>query len=125
MPIVKLDKSLVGACGVFHVAAELTRRGWIAMPTIRNTRDIDIIASQERGNHLVNIQVKTNGQGEIKYILRKHNEAWKGDLDYYVFVTLKGKQDRPDLFVMPAYLDADYMNTTHNIYARAYKASKR
>ena len=68
----RLEKSLVGACGVFYVSAELSRRGWIAMPTIRNTKGIDIIAS--KGDKTVNIQVKTNSYGKPVYPLTQGNE---------------------------------------------------
>jgi hypothetical protein len=111
----RLEKPLVGACGVFYVSAELSRRGWIAMPTIRNTRGIDIIASKE--NKTINIQVKTNSYGKTKYPLSEENENLVSDRLYYVFVTLKERTERPDFYIVPSKFVADYIKKTHEHWA--------
>ncbi|OGZ16383.1 MAG: hypothetical protein A3G11_01245 [Candidatus Lloydbacteria bacterium RIFCSPLOWO2_12_FULL_51_9] len=46
-----------GIAGEYFVAAELSRRGYIASLTLRNTPDVDILASN--GERTVKIQVKT------------------------------------------------------------------
>lgn len=107
----KLEKPLVGACGVFYVSAELARRGWVAMPTIRNTSGIDIIAI--RGNRDVKIQVKTNSYGKIKYLMNKSNEELFGDNIFYVFATLKDQEERPDFYILPSKLVASYIKETY------------
>lgn len=107
----KLERSLVGACGVFYVSAELSRRGWVAMPTIRNTRGIDIIAA--KGGRDVSIQVKTNSYGKTKYPMSKGNEELIGDNLFYVLVTLKGENEHPDFYVVPSQLVASYIKETH------------
>ena len=105
------DKSLVGACGVFHVSAELSRRGWIAMPTIRNTAGIDLIAS--KGDRTVTIQVKTNNTGKASFPMNKKGEDLVESNLYYVFVSLKGEFERPDFYIVPAALVANYIKKTH------------
>jgi hypothetical protein len=42
------------------------------MPTIRNARGVDIIASKD--NKTINIQVKTNSYGKAVYPLSEGNE---------------------------------------------------
>ena len=37
--------SLSGVAGVHFVVGELSRLGFIALPTVKNTKDVDIIAS--------------------------------------------------------------------------------
>jgi hypothetical protein len=54
----KVSSILIGVSGEYFVAAELSRRGYVASITLRNTRGIDIVASNENGNKTVNIQVK-------------------------------------------------------------------
>jgi hypothetical protein len=108
--IEKLEKPLVGACGVFYVSAELSRKNWIAMPTIRNTSGIDIIATKD--DKVVNIQVKTNSYGKIKYLMNKSNEELIDDNLYYVFVTLKDENERPDFYILPSRLVANYIKET-------------
>lgn len=107
----KVERSLVGACGVFYVSAELSRRGWVAMPTIRNTRGIDIIAT--KGDSDVRIQVKTNSYGRTKFPMSKSNEELIGDNLFFVLVTLKGENQRPDFYVVPSQLVARYIKETH------------
>jgi len=51
------SKALIGCTGAYFVAAELSRRSWIALVTTRNTEAIDILATKE-GKHC-EIQVKT------------------------------------------------------------------
>src|SRR6266404_468696 len=59
----RLNKILTGIAGEYFVAAELSRRGYVASLTLRNTRGIDILASNSDATKSVGIQVKTN-QGE-------------------------------------------------------------
>jgi len=40
-----ISKELVGAAGVHYVASELSFRGMIALPTIRNTADMTLLLS--------------------------------------------------------------------------------
>jgi hypothetical protein len=50
---------MTGNAGVFHVAWELTRRGWNVMPTIRNARGADLYAASIDGeNAVIAIQSK-------------------------------------------------------------------
>ncbi len=67
----KLDSTLVGVAGEYLVAGELSLRGYIASITLRNSRGIDIIASNPDGTKSVSIQVKSNSKGENKWILNK------------------------------------------------------
>jgi Holliday junction resolvase-like predicted endonuclease len=60
----KLESTLVGVAGEYLVAGELTLRGFIASITLRNSRGIDIIASNSDGSSSVSIQVKTNSYGK-------------------------------------------------------------
>jgi len=59
----KLESTLVGVAGEYLVAGELSLRGYIASITLRNSRGIDIIASNSDGSKSVSIQVKTNSHG--------------------------------------------------------------
>jgi hypothetical protein len=65
----KLESTLVGVAGEYLVAGELSLRGYIASITLRNSRGIDIIASNPEATKSVSIQVKTNSKGESKWIL--------------------------------------------------------
>ncbi len=40
-----MKHQMTGNAGLFHVAWELTRRGWNVMPTVRNARGADLYAA--------------------------------------------------------------------------------
>jgi hypothetical protein len=56
----RLPGNTSGMAGVFWVASELSRRNWIALPTVRNQKGVDIIATTARpsGSKFIEIQVK-------------------------------------------------------------------
>jgi len=56
----RLSTGLSGVAGEYFVAAELSRRGYVASLTLRNTRGIDILASNTDATRSVGIQVKAN-----------------------------------------------------------------
>lgn len=60
----KLSKILSGIAGEYFVAAELSRRGFIAAVTLRNTRGADILVSRTDSEKSATIQVKTIQTGK-------------------------------------------------------------
>jgi hypothetical protein len=54
-----IDKSLRGNASQFFIAGELCRRGLIAVVTMGNTPNTDILCSNVEGTKFVHIQVKT------------------------------------------------------------------
>lgn len=110
----KLDSTLVGVAGEYLVAGELTLRGYIASITLRNSRGIDIIASSTDGSSSVSIQVKTNSDGGSKWILSKKAETFHSENHFYVFVALQDLGQRPDFYIVPSKVVADYTYTSHS-----------
>ena len=49
---------MTGNAGLYHVARELSRRGWHVMPTVRNARGADLYAASEDETRLLPIQSK-------------------------------------------------------------------
>lgn len=108
-----LSSVLVGVAGEYFVAAELSRHGYIASITLRNTRGVDILASNSSASHQVGIQVKTN-QGNVRnWILNQKAEDYFADNLFYVFVNLKLPHERPDFFIVPSKDVADCVRETH------------
>jgi len=56
----KIPPALTGVAGEYFVAAELSRRGYIASISLRNARGIDILATNQAGSHSITIQCKTS-----------------------------------------------------------------
>jgi hypothetical protein len=93
--------SLSGVAGVHFVVGELSRLGFIALPTVKNTKDVDIIASTQDFTKTIYVQVKAN---KIKYDFWIVGKALNKDDLFYVFVNLLSNQPnaRPEYYVVPS-----------------------
>ena len=109
----KLESVLVGVAGEYFVAGELSRRGYIASITLRNSRGIDIIASNSDGSKSVSIQVKTNSSGKKSWILNKKSEDFFSDNHYYIFVALGHQDERPSYHIVPSKDVAEHTSKRH------------
>jgi hypothetical protein len=107
--------NITGVAGEYFVAAELSRRGWIATMTIKNTPNIDIIATTIDGCRTLNIQVKTRSIGNRQgWILNKGIETLvPGNNFFLALVDLKGKDEKPDYFIIPRNLFAQWIAKRH------------
>lgn len=108
-----LSAILCGVAGEYFVAAELTRRGYIASITLRNTRGIDILASNETASRQVGLQVKSSQGNSREWILNRKVEDYFADNLFYVFVNLKAEKERPDFFIVPSRVVADSVRIGH------------
>jgi hypothetical protein len=102
------EKALIGVAGVHFVVGELSRRGWVALPTIRNTRGIDALASKE--GLVVEIQVKSSAKWR-SWIVGKSAKTLDRKNFFYVFVNLN-ETEVPEYFIMPSVIVAEYLNRT-------------
>lgn len=114
-----LSPVLCGISGEYFVAAELSRRGYIASVTLRNTKGVDILASNANASRTVAIQVKTNQGLKRQWILARKNEHTCSEGQFYVFVNLKGLKNPPDYFVVPSKDVSDYLKRTHQEWLKA------
>lgn len=53
-----MRQQLTGNAGLYHVARELSRRGWHVMPTVRNARGADLYAASNDELRVLPIQSK-------------------------------------------------------------------
>jgi hypothetical protein len=96
----ELSSIQAGIAGEYFVAAELTRRGYVASLTLRNTRGIDILASNGDATISVGIQVKTCQFAKPEWILNKKAEVDTAKNLFYVFVCLP-PNSQPAYYVVP------------------------
>jgi hypothetical protein len=108
-----LSGILSGVSGEYFVAAELSRRGYIASITLRNSKGVDILCSNEDASKSVAIQVKTNQGRGTEWVLNKKSEDHFADNLFYVFVSLNGNKTSPDYFVVPSKTVADFAKAYH------------
>lgn len=109
-----LPAILCGVSGEYFVAGELSRLGYIASITLRNTRGIDILVSNSSATKQVGIQVKTNQSSNPEWVLNKKAEDFFADNLFYVFVNLKGQEERPDFYIVPSEVVATYIKSNHS-----------
>lgn len=106
----KLSKQLSGIAGEYYVAAELSRRGYLAAITLRNSDGIDILVSNQSGERTFSIQVKTT-QNKRKWILGKKVEEDTAANKFYIFVNIPN-----ELNSLPEYLIVRAKDLAKNIF---------
>jgi len=96
----KLTKQISGIAGEYYVAAELSRRGYIAAITLRNSEGIDILVSNHSGEKAFAIQVKTT-QNKRKWILTEKVEKDFVPNKFYVFVNIPKEFEKlPEYYIV-------------------------
>ena len=110
---------LTGVAGEYFVAAELSRRGYIASISLRNTRGIDVLATNQAATRSITIQCKTNQSGARSWMLSEKSEDFFAPDHYYVFVALGSATDRPRFHVVPSEIVANYIAQSHQQWLRA------
>jgi hypothetical protein len=116
--IEKLSSVLTGVAGEYFVAAELTRRGYIASITLRNTRGVDILCSNMDASRSVGIQVKTSRYSNRDWMLNKKAENYFADNLFYVFVNLNDNKKEPEYFIVPSETVASYIRESHSTWLK-------
>ena len=114
MPNRKTSSILIGVSGEYFAAAELSRRGYIASITLRNTKGIDIIATNEEGTKSINIQVKsTSKSSRGGWILNQKAEQMSEKNLFYIFVKIPKNNESPSFHIVPSKDLAHVVKTRH------------
>jgi hypothetical protein len=87
---------LTGNSGLYHVARELSRRGWHVMPTVRNARGADLYAATDDETRVLPIQSKALSKRAAVSLgssLDNLRSAWW-------IVTINANTDTPKCYVL-------------------------
>jgi len=84
------------------VAAELSRRGFIACPTSRSAHGADILVSDAECKRAFSIQVKTKTTQARYWLLSSNYKRLVSNSHVYVFVNIKEDDMLPEFFVIPS-----------------------
>jgi hypothetical protein len=109
---------LHGVAGEYFVAAELSRRGYIASITLRNTKGVDILASNVNASRSVGIQVKTHLGNRKGWLLNAKAENYSAPDLLYVFVRLPPDGNQPEFYVVPSKVVADAVRESFQWWLR-------
>lgn len=109
----KISGILTGVSGEYFVAAELSRRGYISSVTLKNTKGIDILVTNESAKRTIGIQVKTNQTNRRAWVLNKNAEEFYANDLYYVFVNLIGINQLPEYYIVPSRIVANWIKVDY------------
>jgi hypothetical protein len=109
----RLSAGLSGIAEEYFVAAELTRRGYVATLTLRDTRGIDILASNSDATRIVGIQVKSKqGRGPEWVLNQKVETLDLAENLCFVFVCLNDL-GTPEYYIVPRRHVVAYARDNH------------
>jgi len=120
----KLTPILVGCAGEYLVAGELSRRGYVASITLRNSKGVDILVTNDKATKTVAIQVKTHYGKGTEWVLGAKAEEYHAPKLFYVFVSLNNGEPA-DFYIVPSRVVADFTKKYNQEYlARGRKPNK-
>lgn len=102
--MISKNKSIRGASSQFFVAGELCGRGLIAVPTMGNAPNTDILCGNVAGTKSVHIQVKTYVPGSKTVSVGKKAEIDNGQSFVWVLVgnPLPNSSSQLEYYIIPA-----------------------
>lgn len=94
------DNTLIGIAGVHHVVSELSRRGLVALPTVKNTAAYDIVALNVLGTKHANIQVKASSNKVSFFPMPRPERIRTNKHDYFVLARWVDSEERYECFLL-------------------------
>ena len=96
---------MTGMRGVYLVAAELSRIGFVVSPTSRSAMGADILVTDQKCRRAYSVQVKTNASTSAFWLIGKKAKDTISDSHIYVLVNIRKTQARGEwieYFVVPS-----------------------
>jgi hypothetical protein len=108
-----IAKQLTGMRGVYLVAAELSRLGFIASPTSRSAIGADILATDQACLRTYSVQVKTNARTFGFWLLGEKARTMHSPSHIYVLVNIRSRKDGETIeyYVIPSEVVAAKMQS--------------
>lgn len=102
-------KQLTGMRGVYLVAAELCRRGFIASPTSRSAIGVDILVTDQECQMAYAVQVKTNAKTFGFWLVGPKAKTMRSPHHIYVLVNIKSGRgcETIDYYIVPSAVVAE------------------
>lgn len=113
------NKNARGNAAQFFVAGELCRRNLVAMVTLGNAPNTDILCSNLEGTKFVHIQVKTFVPGNEKVAVGKKAEINYGENFFWVLsgIPQKDSESKFEYFIIPSNLVSEKVCEGHKAWA--------
>lgn len=115
----KINSTLIGAAGEYHVLSQLLRRGWIAALAPEGAPNMDILVTDENNEKLCAIQVKTRrdiGSDRGWHMKPRHESIVVDDL-FYVFVDVGKRSSAPTVsYILRSSVVANCIRRCHRVW---------
>ena len=104
MPAPSVNGQLTGMRGVYLVAAELSRLGFIASPTSRSAIGADILVTDQKCARTYSVQVKTNAKTFGFWLVGAKAREIQSKTHMYVLVNLRRTKtgENIEYYVVPS-----------------------
>jgi len=95
---------LTGMRGVYLVASELSKLGFIASPTSRSAIGADILVTDQACQHTYSVQVKTNARTFTFWLLSQKSKEQTSDTHIYVLVNIRRNKEKETIeyYIVPS-----------------------
>lgn len=96
---------MTGMRGVYLVAAELSKRGFIVSPTSRSALGADLLVTDQLCKSTYSVQVKTNAKNASFWLIGAKAKANVSTTHIYVLVNIRDSAkngDSVDFYVVPS-----------------------
>lgn len=112
------EKSTRGNASQFFIAGELCRRGYLAVVTMGNTPNTDILCSNINGTRFVHIQVKTFVPGGRTCSVGMKSEKDFGENFFWVLGGIPEPDSQPDFvyYIIPSSVMAEEVSKAHRAW---------
>jgi hypothetical protein len=115
---------MTGMLGVYLVAAELSKRGFIVSPTSRSAAGADLLVTDQKCCKAWSVQVKTNKGTPNFWLVGAHAKKIKSDSHMYVFVNV-GSGEKAEYIVVPStHVSAKVFHETSKTGSEWYSFSR-
>lgn len=94
-----ISNAHIGIAGVHHVAAVLSIRGMVALPTVRNTAGFDIVVTHDTRHAFLQVKTTTNPRA-TSFPMPAPEHIRTSPNDYYVLVRQVKGEERFDCFLV-------------------------
>jgi hypothetical protein len=98
---------MTGMRGVYLVAAELAKRGFIVSPTSRSAIGADLLVTDQKCKNAFSVQVKTNARTFDFWLIGKRAKETVSASHIYVLVNVRNTKrdgERIEYFILPSKL---------------------
>ena len=116
-----MNSVMKGNMGEYYALAELSRRGWTAAQTARNTRNYDILAKKDSRQIAVRVKTKTSDARVFQWNAKREGKIFAEitEHDFSVLVDIpESHQEIPQFYIVPTRLIDDWLQTDFKTWLR-------